>query len=137
MSTADKICNYTWRDRIADLLIKTTRFHFSVFISKIYTNELEECAEFEKFEDFVQTFTIRRGKNRTRSDDDSHVVGEFKVNEVLYVFNWKLCYKRGFYRMNNAVFSYCRAHFECIHYPTIQKTPSLPSIYRICHQVIQ
>ena len=52
---------------------------FSVCVFKIYPNELEDCEEFEKFEDFVQTFTIRRGKNRTKSDDNCHIVGEFKV----------------------------------------------------------
>jgi hypothetical protein len=34
---------------------------------------------FERFEDFVQTFTIRRGKNRTRDEIEDQTVGEFKV----------------------------------------------------------
>lgn len=49
------------------------------FVLQIYPSELEECELFERFEDFVQTFTIRRGKNRTRENTDEQIVGEFKV----------------------------------------------------------
>ncbi|XP_028412829.1 myoferlin-like isoform X1 [Dendronephthya gigantea] len=51
---------------------------------KIYPSELEECDGFERFEDFVQTFTIRRGKNRTREESDEHTVGEFKGTFRVY-----------------------------------------------------
>ena len=49
-------------------------------MSQIYDRELESVKEFESFAEWLHTFNLLRGKKTTdEEDDDSRLVGKFKV----------------------------------------------------------
>lgn len=54
---------------------------------QIYNHALENVEGFERFEDFISTFPIRRGKTKSNDEEDDTVVGELKVthNEVFFI----------------------------------------------------
>ena len=50
---------------------------------QIYHKELEKVPEFKGFNDFIATFPLRRGKTKSKDDEDEDAtVGEFKVSAV-------------------------------------------------------
>ena len=52
---------------------------------KVYPNELEVQPEFEGFSEWLQTFELYRGKQADEIfDDESRMVGKFKVNMKLF-----------------------------------------------------
>ena len=51
------------------------------FFSQIYQCELEQVPEFGNFREWLLTFDLYRGKKADDfSDDESRIVGKFKVN---------------------------------------------------------
>lgn len=57
----------------------------AAFIStwKIYDHELEAAREFEGFAEWLHTFNLLRGKKSyDEEDDDSRLVGKFKVSNI-------------------------------------------------------
>lgn len=53
--------------------------------AKIYHKELEKVPEFKGFNDFIASFTLRRGKTKSKDDDeDENDVGEFKGSFRIY-----------------------------------------------------
>lgn len=49
------------------------------FLLKVYKGELENQKPYNAFSDFIQTFTLFRGKQGKDEDDMPPTVGEFKV----------------------------------------------------------
>jgi len=51
-----------------------------VFLRQIYSNELEAQPDFNGFREWLHTFELFRGKKSGDvEDDDSRIVGKFKV----------------------------------------------------------
>lgn len=53
------------------------------FSLQVFHRELEKLDQFEKLNDFIGTYALRRGKTKTNLDDDKSSVGEFKVRVLL------------------------------------------------------
>jgi len=53
---------------------------------KVYPCELESVSDFNGFKDWLHTFDLYRGKNTgSAEDDESRVVGKFKVTMIVLV----------------------------------------------------
>lgn len=51
---------------------------------QVYPNELEQQPEFNGFKEWLHTFELMRGKKTgDAEDDESRVVGKFKVRDAL------------------------------------------------------
>ena len=54
---------------------------------KVYPGPLEKVEEFGGLCDFVDTFSLVRGKKKKRPDDDDEEVGEFKVCKAYVIMS--------------------------------------------------